>query len=184
MKLPSLPETAALADVFAAFPAGVPELMAFVEAVMRAPGELDIAERELIAAYVSAGNACSFCYGSHKIYAEAFGIDEGVIEALVRDIDTADVTPRLKALLRYVFRLKEQPSRLVQADVDEVLGAGWSEAALVEAVRVAALFHMMNRIVDGTGVSFDPLTAPELHPATQLGDRAREHHFVAAGRGR
>ncbi|MEM7441309.1 MAG: peroxidase-related enzyme [Pseudomonadota bacterium] len=178
MRFPSLPDNAALADVFAAFPSTVPALMAYIEAVMRAPGGLDIAERELIAAYVSAGNACTFCYGSHVIYAEAFGVEEGLIEALVADFSSAPLEPRLKALLGYVARLHTPPARFVQGDLDAVLDAGWSEAAVFEAVQVAGLFHMMNRIVEGAGVRFDPLTNREAHPASQLGDRARDHHFV------
>ncbi|MEO0560412.1 MAG: hypothetical protein AAF170_19770, partial [Bacteroidota bacterium] len=60
---------------------------------------------------------------------------------------------RMKALLGYVARLQSPPARYAQRDLDAVMAAGWSEAAVFEAVQVAALFHMMNRIVEGTGVS-------------------------------
>ncbi|MBC6442041.1 MAG: carboxymuconolactone decarboxylase family protein [Rhodobacteraceae bacterium] len=178
MRFPSLPDTAPLSAVFAAFPATIPALTGYIEAVMRAPGTLDIAERELIAAYVSAGNACTFCYGSHVIYAEAFGIEKGLIEALVADLESAPLAPRMKTLLGYVARLQHPPARYKQTDLDAVLDAGWPEAAVFEAVQVAALFHMMNRIVEGTGVTFDPLTNRAAHPASRLGNRAREHSFV------
>ena len=36
-----------------------------------------------------------------------------------------------------------------------VYDAGWSERALFDAIQVAALFHYMNRIIEGTGVAFD-----------------------------
>lgn len=180
MKFPSLSDNAPLADVFASFPGTVPALMGFIEAVMRAPGPLDIAERELISAYVSAGNACTFCYGSHTIYAEAFGIEKGLIAALVDDFEAAPLDQKMKAMLRYVMKLNTMPARYAQADLDAVLSAGWTEEAVFQGVQVAGLFHMMNRVVEGMGVTFDPLTAREAHPASQLGDRAREHHFVQA----
>ncbi len=45
-----------------------------------------IAERELIAAYTSALNACAFCYGSHRTVAEALGVESELLDALINDI--------------------------------------------------------------------------------------------------
>ena len=42
---------------------------------------------------------------------------------------------------------------------------GWSEQGLYEAVQVNALFNMMNRIIEGTGVNFDYAANPEAHPS-------------------
>ena len=49
--------------------------MAYTDGILRGKGELSIGERELIATLVSDLNACAFCHDSHKVYAEAFGID-------------------------------------------------------------------------------------------------------------
>lgn len=43
--------------------------------LMREPSPFSIAERELIAAFVSGLNACSFCYGEHTAVAEALGVE-------------------------------------------------------------------------------------------------------------
>lgn len=37
---------------------------------------------------------------------------------------------------------------------------GWSERALYDAVQICALFNFMNRIIEGTGVSFDYAVTP------------------------
>ena len=60
---PSLPTPPHLLDVFRAFPAQVRPLLAYHDALLRAESPLTIAERELIAAFVSGLNACNFCFG-------------------------------------------------------------------------------------------------------------------------
>jgi uncharacterized peroxidase-related enzyme len=152
---PSLPKESHLGDILSRFPDNAGPLMLFFEGVLRSEGELSVGERELIAAYVSGLNACTFCYGSHRIYSEIFGQPKGLVDALLKDIDSANVRERLKPILHYVKKLNDLPSRLVQADADAVFAAGWSEAALFEAVQVCAGFNMMNRILEGAGASFD-----------------------------
>jgi len=153
--IPSLPSNAHLSDLFQRFPDNAGPLMLFIEGVLRSEGELSIGEREMIAAYVSGLNACTFCYGSHRVYSEIFGQPRGLVDALLKDIETADISDRLRPILRYVKKLNSLPSRLVQADADAVLAAGWTEKALFEAVQVCAAFNLMNRLVEGSGVSFD-----------------------------
>jgi uncharacterized peroxidase-related enzyme len=151
---PSLPDNPHLSDVYKKFPECVRPVLAYHDLLLRGDSPLSIAERELIAAFVSGLNACNFCFGSHKIYAQAFGIDETVIDAMVKDIDSSGVDEKLKPLLKYVAKLKDLPSKLTPADAKAVYDAGWSERALFDAVQVAALFNYMNRIIEGTGVSF------------------------------
>jgi len=163
--LPSLPDPAHLMDLYARFPENVRPLMDYTDGLLRGEGELSVGERELIATYVSALNACTFCAGAHRAYAEVFGIDGALIDALIEDVESAPVDDRLRPVLAYVAKLNTLPSRLVERDARAVYDAGWSEAALYEAVQVCALFNMMNRIIEGTGVNFDYDNAPEGHPA-------------------
>ena len=158
--IPSLPENPHLSDVFKAFPEHLRPLLAYHDALLRGDSPLSVAERELIAAFVSGLNACNFCFGAHKNYARAFGVDEAVIDALVADVDSAAVDDKLKPLLKYVAKLKSLPPRLTDADAQAVYDAGWSEQALFHAVQVAALFNFMNRVIEGSGVSFDYADAP------------------------
>jgi AhpD family alkylhydroperoxidase len=41
---------------------------------LRGPSPFTVAERELIAAYVSGLNACGYCHGIHRVTADAFGV--------------------------------------------------------------------------------------------------------------
>ena len=155
-----------------AFVKSVPEAEESVAAILRrypqqAPLILDLAailmqtgdcaftseQRELIGAYTSGTNDCTYCYGTHKATAEAFGVDENLLESMLSDLDASAVDETLKPVLRYVRKLTETPSRMVQADVDAIFDAGWDEDAYHYAVMICALFNMMNRIIDGYGVT-------------------------------
>ena len=148
---PSLPEVPNLSDVFAAHPQTIGPLTALLDTIMRDPSPLSVSERELIAAYVSGLNACRYCHGSHTGFAEALGVEPGLIDALLQDPETAQVDARLKPLLAYAKVLTETPSRLTGDHAEAVRAAGWDEAALFSLVSVCAVFNMMNRIVEGTG---------------------------------
>jgi uncharacterized peroxidase-related enzyme len=154
--LSSLPEHAVVLDVLKAFPEAAAPLVEYHEVVLRGPSQLTVGEREMIAAYVSGLNACRYCHGVHTAVAEAFGIAEGVLAALLADVDTAPVRAELKPLLAYVRKLTEAPSRVTAADAEAVFDAGWEEKTLFDAVSVCALFNFMNRLVEGLGV-----TAPD-----------------------
>lgn len=158
---PSLPQRPHLADLYKKFPEHVKPILDYHDLLLRGESPLSVAERELIAAFVSGLNACTFCFGAHKLYARAFGIEEAVIDALIEDVDAAPVEDKLKPLLKYVAKLKDLPTRITAADARAVYDAGWSERGLFDAIQVAALFNYMNRIIEGSGVTFDYADYPE-----------------------
>lgn len=154
--LPSLPDGASLGDVFQTYPATVAPLMEYHDRLLRGESPLSVADRELIAAYVSGLNACSFCHDAHTIHARAHGIALETIDALMQDIDTSPVRDALKPVLHYVAKLTRTPARMTEADAQAVYDAGWDERALFDAVMVCATFNMMNRILEGCGITQNP----------------------------
>lgn len=177
-KLPSLPEGAHLRDLLARFPKNIEPLLIYVNAVLRSEGELSIGQRELIAAFISGLNSCRFCYDSHVIHAETFGIEPELIDQLLKDLDSSEVPGKMKALLRYVEKLNSLPNKLVQADLDGVLEAGWSEEAVFEAIEVTGLFNMMNCIVEGSGVTFDYGESPSGHALQKANPEAARDSYL------
>ncbi|MEX2239209.1 MAG: peroxidase-related enzyme [Burkholderiales bacterium] len=121
------------------------------QALLRGDSPLAPAQLELIAAYVSALNACEYCYGVHAETARAFGLAEDVLEALLADPGSAPVEPGMRPLLAYAKKLTVSPARMTQADADAVFAAGWSERALHDAVLTVCLFNFMNRLLEGHG---------------------------------
>ena len=107
--LPSLPDNAKLLDVFRAYPETAHPLVDYHEALMRGPSPLSIAERELIAAYVSGLNACDYCYGVHQATAERFGVDEQTLTSMLANLETAEIDDRMRPLLSYLGKLTGDP---------------------------------------------------------------------------
>lgn len=150
--LESLGDAPHLYDVMNTSPRMAMYLFKLTDEIMLVEGTLNDTERELIAAYVSGLNACSFCYRGHKAIAEMFGVEEGVIDALVEDLDSVYVDDKMKAALVYAKKVTETPSKLVDGDAEALYAAGWDENALMNIVEICALFAMYNRLADGTGV--------------------------------
>lgn len=148
------PEQEAVGTVMGRYPDQAIPLTELTEVVMRT-GKCPFTaeERELLAAFVSGTNSCTFCYNTHRATAETFGVDGELLEALLEDIDTAPVDERLKPVLRYARKLTQTPSRMIQADVDAIFDAGWDEDAFHYTVMITALFNLYNRVMDGYGVT-------------------------------
>ena len=166
---PSLNEGATLDQVQAPFKEMYRHWGRFSDALMRGPGPLTVAERELIAAYTSGLNACSMCYHDHTMAATEFGVDPGTYKAVLADIDTAPVEAKMKPLLRYARKLTQTPAQLTAADAQAVFDAGWSEGALHIAIMVCARFNCINRLVMGHGLQYTPA----------YGDVWRDHHGLS-----
>jgi uncharacterized peroxidase-related enzyme len=146
-------EEESVAAVMRRYPQMAMPMMEFSEVILRT-GECAFTheERELIGAFASGLNNCTYCYNTHKATAEAFGVSEGLLDSMVDDLETAGVDERMKPVLRYVRKLTLTPSQMVQADADAVFDAGWDEDCFHYAVMICAMFNMMNRIMDGYGV--------------------------------
>lgn len=152
---PSLREDTSLLQVFKKFPVTARPLIEYYELLLRGASPFTVAERELIAAYVSGLNACHYCHGVHTATAEQFGVAEGLLVQLLDDPLQAPVDDRMKPVLAYVKKLTLTPSHMTPADAEGVFAAGWNEQALHDAVSVCALFNFMNRFVQGMGVKAD-----------------------------
>ena len=148
----SLGDAPHLYDVMKTSPRMAIYLFKMTDEIMLTEGPLTAAEREIIAAYVSGLNACSFCYRGHKAIAEIFGVEEGLIDQLLEDFYSVELSPKMKAALEYARKLTETPSKMMQSDAEALYSAGWDESALMNIVEVTAVFAMYNRIADGTGV--------------------------------
>lgn len=172
---PSLPDTPDLGDVLKRFPAFVPDLLRLTDVVMCDASGMHVGDRELVAGYVSALNACQYCTDSHMNAASAFGVDPAILTALLEDVETAPIDAPLKPLLLYVKKLTLTPARMTEQDAAAVYAAGWSEDALFDAVKVCAMFSFMNRIVEGTSVSADVSGGRPVTDAEKKARRARRY---------
>lgn len=167
--LRSLPGSASLFDVFEAHPHVSRPLLHLHEVLLRGESPLTVPQRELLAAYVSGLNVCGTCHGLHRRVAAAFGVDEGLLEELVDDVDASAVAEEMKPLLRLARKLTLTPSRMTRADAEAVFAVGWDDRALHDAVSVCALLNYVNRLAQGLGLETGDEELP--HDARVLHER-------------
>lgn len=147
----SLPDEATLVDMFWRDPAVGQPLLALHEAIMRDTSPFTPAEREMIAAYVSTLNKSEYCHGVHRIAAVSLGAPTTEVDAACANPDAPGDT-RMAPILKYVAKLTNEPSSIRKEDIQEILDAGWDEAAVTSAVFVASLYAFINRVVEGHGI--------------------------------
>jgi uncharacterized peroxidase-related enzyme len=148
--------TAGPGNVFAAHPDVYRHWAEMGQALINGPSPLTPAERELIQAFVAGLIDCRYAHVAHTACAVARGIEPGVVETLLTDIETAPISARLKPVMAYVRKLAVAPTTIGQADADAVFAAGWDEKALHDAIAVTARMIFMSRIIFGHG--FTPMT--------------------------
>ena len=111
----SLPETAGPPDVFEAAPELYRLWSEMSQVLMNGPSPLSPGERELILAYAAGVVECAFVYAAHSAVAYAWGIEDGLIEKLLQDLDATPLEPGLKPLLAFVRKLTLTPDEMTQA---------------------------------------------------------------------
>lgn len=120
---------------------------------MLSPGE-----RELIAAYVSSRNDCTFCHTSHAAIAACHLESEALVATVCRNPETAPISPKLKALLAIAAKVQQSGRAVQPSDIDRARREGASDVEIHDTVLIAAAFCMFNRYVDGLG-AFTPTDA-------------------------
>ena len=135
--------------------------------LLHEPSSLTPGERELIAAHVSARNHCHFCYASHSAVAASHLGDASVAEKVKVDVQSAPVTPKLKALLAIAGKVQQDGKLVTSGDVEAARRQGATDLEIHDTVLIAAAFSMYNRYVDGLG-TWQP-DNPEMY--AQMGEQ-------------
>ena len=127
-------------------------LSGFMEVLMRGENSLSRGERELIAAYVSHLNDCSFCTLSHGATAEYYlQCDIGYIDSVRLDYENADVSEKMKVLLTIARSVQQGGKHVSDSLIQEAKSIGITDYEIHDTVLIAAAFCMFNRYVDGLG---------------------------------
>src|SRR5262249_48339186 len=103
--MPSMPADALVKDVYSIDPQTFRHWLHVEEAIMRGPSAFTAGERELMAAYVSRLNSCTYRASSHSEAAVIFGIDPLSLDALMADVDTAPIDKRFRPIFKFLKKL-------------------------------------------------------------------------------
>src|SRR5579862_5766954 len=137
-------------SAFAFRPETAEPLCALAEVLLRGDNSLTRGERELIAAYVSNLNECTFCQSSHSAFAAA-QLEGGMnlVEAVKRDPQSAPIDDKLRSLLAIAAKVREGGRSVSADDVATARAEGATDIEIHDTVLIAAAFCMFNRYVDG-----------------------------------
>jgi len=124
-------------------------LAALMHEVLRGDGPLSLADRELIAAYVSTLNSCEFCARTHGSAASHLDHAADLRAAAELGPEAAGLDPRLRALLRLAAAVVSGGSCVTEELIESVRAAGAGDEEIHDAVLLAATFCMINRYVHG-----------------------------------
>ena len=159
----SVPE---IMHLFRFKPSVTDHLVRLTEEVMRGPSPLSRGIRELIGAFLSRKNHCSFCSCAHApVAAQLLGRE--LVDEVLHDFETSRLDSAHKELFRYIQKLAESPALVTATDMDRLKDAGWSEEAIYDALTVASLFKFYNTWNNGSGVR-DMNPADYAHSASRL----------------
>jgi len=122
----------------------------FTHEAMRGPSDWSVADRELMAAFVSEVNECAFCVGAHTATAGQAYQDDAKVQAVLADLDSAPVEDALRATLRMLGKLTRD-GEVSADDMRHVLSAGVSRQQVQDALAVCAAFNTTDRLADAFG---------------------------------
>jgi uncharacterized peroxidase-related enzyme len=137
--------------------------------MLRTNEGLTMAEREMIATYVSYLNDCFYCEQSHGAIATCYLKDNNeLIEQVKKDYQQANISDKMKTLLSIAGSVQKGGKHVTQQQIDDAKNAGATDRDIHDTVLITALFCMFNRYVDGlaantpTDLSTYPLRAKQI----------------------
>jgi uncharacterized peroxidase-related enzyme len=116
--------------------------LALAQEALRGESVWSVGERELFAAVVSGANRCNFCVGTH---AEIARLTLGVVDDSWRDGRYGAKATATAGLLE---ALTVEPAGSHGSLLATARSAGLDDAALTDALYVAYVFNVINRVAD------------------------------------
>lgn len=127
----------------------------FYVPLMYGDSGLTRAERETLAVVVSAANNCSYCVLHHSDALGKYEKDREIIARLGKGEIPEKLPPRAAALARYARKLTKQSFAIEESDIKALRDVGFNDADILTANLIAAYYNMINRFVDGLGVTME-----------------------------
>jgi uncharacterized peroxidase-related enzyme len=120
--------------------------MHYHDLLMKGPGGLSRAEREAIVVAISAENDCLYCVTAHGAALRLIGKDTVVADQIATNWRTADLTPRLRAILSFASRVNEPGFVAGDKELAELKAVGLSDDDTWDIAAIAAFFGFSNRM--------------------------------------
>lgn len=142
-------------NVFRAYarrPEHLRAFLAYHDVLMKGPSGLSRVEREAIVVAVSSENRCQYCMTAHGAALRVLSKNPVLAEQIANDWRTADLPPRMRAILRFACAVNEQGFAATEHDIDVLHLAGLSDDDVWDIGAVAAFFGFSNRMAGVMGM--------------------------------
>ncbi len=80
-----------------------------------------------------------------------------MVEAIKTDYRQADLSPAIRAMLDYAYKLTLTPWEMVEADVQTLREHGFSDRAILDINQITGYYAYVNRLADGLGVPLEDI---------------------------
>ena len=120
--------------------------MHYHDLIMKGPSGLSRAEREAIVVAVSAENDCLYCVTAHGAALRILGKDAVLADQVATNWRTADLAPRLRAILTFASRVNERGFAATDKELAELKAVGLSDEDAWDIATIAGFFGFSNRM--------------------------------------
>lgn len=122
-------------------------------------GSLTRRQKEMIATYISTLNACPYCLDSHAYFLTVQGTTIETMKAIAAGrLDDAEISLPERELLRFTGRINSESFKIADDDVQRLRDLHWQEEQIAEAVHVAAMMGLCNRVANAFGLAAQGLS--------------------------
>jgi uncharacterized peroxidase-related enzyme len=116
-------------------------------------GYLTRRQKEMIATYISSLNACPYCLDSHGFFLTVQGTTIETVQAIAANIlEEAEISAPERELLRFTGRVNSESFKITDLDVRRLRELDWQEEQIAEAIHVAAMMGLCNRVANAFGL--------------------------------
>lgn len=81
--------------------------------------------------------------------------DDDLAARVEADYETAGISSKRLAMLRYAEKLTREPSAVTESDVMSLRREGFTDTDILHVAEVVAYFAYANRIADGLGIPLE-----------------------------
>lgn len=125
---------------------------AYHDALMEKPGNLTLAEREMIVVTTSAANQCQYCVIAHGAILRIRAKNPLVADQVALNYRKADISARQKAMLDFALKVTTQAYAVGEDDLATLAEHGFSEEDMWDIAAITAFFGMSNRLANVTNM--------------------------------
>ena len=134
---------------FGTNPAAARSLIDMGSALLFSDGSLIRRQKEMIATYISSLNACPYCFDSHGFFLTVQGTTIETVQAIAANIlEEAEISAPERELLRFTGRVNSESFKITDLDVRRLRELDWQEEQIAEAIHVAAMMGLCNRVAN------------------------------------